>query len=90
MPKHKTLPFRQTADKEEAPTTQRYMEELVYRVGCEKHDALLGDFCFEAAGIASDHPMWGVCNDRAKQAGFNAPINPLSLTSRPFVRKSDS
>lgn len=76
---------------DERPTgPDNFVHEVINRTACSQHNASqYWDPCFEAEGLTEENnSIFGVCNDRAKAAGFNGTINPVSLTRRPFGEKT--
>lgn len=69
---------RPTTPKNEKPTTELFMDAILERKACQKHEASVGDPCW---GIVQSDGLGrgAVCNRRAKAAGFNNPIRPESL-----------
>lgn len=69
---------RKTTPKNEKPTTELFMDAILERKACQRHDASVGDPCW---GITQSDGLGrgAVCNGRAKAAGFNNPIRPESL-----------
>lgn len=70
---------------DEAPTTELYLEKVM-NVSCFKHNAIQGVPCFHIPKQSGFGYHAGICNKRAIIAGFNAPIDPRSLTQRSFRR----
>jgi len=72
----------------ERPTgPDNFLDSVAERAICPEHNALLNVFCFDVEGLADGHRVQGVCNARAKRAGMNGTINPMSLTRRPYENK---
>lgn len=62
----------------EVPTTERYLQTVIDRQPCGKHNADKGEPCFtlpKTRGYTT-----AVCNRRAKRAGFNHRISLKSLS----------
>jgi len=62
----------------EKPTTELFMDAVMRRKPCKRHQAGLDFPCWEIIPIEG-LPKKGVCNRRARNAGFNHPIDPRSL-----------
>lgn len=61
------------------------MGDVCSLVVCEKHDAPIGQACFRHIQQTSNYYVFGICNSRAKKAGFNGEIDPKSLR-RGFIK----
>jgi hypothetical protein len=62
----------------ETPTTELYLDAVLERQSCQKHDAEKGSPCWgitESSGVGRG----AVCNKRAKRAGFNNKVSEKSL-----------
>lgn len=77
----------------EIPTTERFIDIVLERVGCEKHGTIKQEPCYILPiSITKNERRTfnvGVCNWRARQAGFvgePAPA-PKSRLSTPWNRK---
>lgn len=62
----------------EIPTTDLYLHTVIARTDCPTHDADINMFCYFAPGLVLE-PVLGICNSRAKRAGFIGYISPASL-----------
>lgn len=62
----------------EKPTTELFVQSVVDKVGCNKHDADKGFACW-GIETSSGLGLGAVCNRRAKRAGFNHKISEASL-----------
>ena len=65
------------------PTTALFMPTVVSETTCPNHHADRGVYCFTHEALNSDRIIAGICNRRAKKAGFDGLIKPSSLISRP-------
>lgn len=65
------------AKKEPEITTEVFLETIIDRVACKWHKKPKGEACHILPGMR--HPLYGICNWRAKKAGFNAPIQEKSM-----------
>lgn len=74
-----------TSTVDEAPTTELYMDKVL-NITCLRHNAIQGVPCFHIPKKDGYGYHPAVCNKRAIIAGFNAPIDPRSLTQRSFRR----
>lgn len=89
MPKNKFASFGQKNEEVEVPTgPDSFIAVVIQRVPhCGNHPENWGETpCYEVEGLTG-RLIRGVCDYRAKRAGFNAPINPNSLMRRPFEHK---
>lgn len=60
-----------------------FVTKIIDTVMCHKHDAHLQVPCFSIPSgekATKNEVRMGICNSRAIKAGYNNPINPLSLT----------
>jgi hypothetical protein len=64
--------------KKEIHTFDRFMGEIIQTEPCKKHRAEKGDACFHIQSESGTTRI-GICNYRAKKAGFNAAVNNKSL-----------
>ena len=71
------------------PTTEVYIPRVLDRTGCLQHDAEAGDPCYSYSGVSGETQHTGICNDRARRAGLNAPIKFSSLV-RTSTRNTSS
>lgn len=55
-----------------------FLDVIIRRVSCKKHNADLGDLCFGLVGPTGFHGA--VCNSRAKAGGFVGKISPSALS----------
>jgi hypothetical protein len=72
---------------EDEMTTALYVGSVITRAACEKHDVGTSQPCFVITG-KNEKTHRAVCNDRARAAGFRAPISPNSL--RTFAKKKEN
>lgn len=64
----------------EVPTTVLYLPTILSREACAKHKVPVGIPCFHILpGYDSQNRLAGVCDKRARRAGFNHPIGANSL-----------
>lgn len=62
------------------PTFERFMQTIISRGGCGRHRVPSGVPCFHIpSGVEGSGYLSGVCNWRAKRAGFNNSISEKSL-----------
>lgn len=64
----------------EVPTTEAYIQKIVLAQSCGKHQVPVGIACWDletSAGMM----LQGVCNRRAKKAGFIGRVSQSSLRS---------
>ncbi len=62
----------------EKPSTELFLETVVTREPCGKHRAHRGTPCWILEGV-SGFLLQGVCNKRARKAGFTHRISDKSL-----------
>lgn len=73
------------------PSTETYITTIVERETCGPHKAQRGFPCWVLEN-SFGYFLQGVCNKRAKKAGFNHPVSEKSLRShrppsRPYHKK---
>lgn len=61
----------------EAPSTEMYIPTVLERTSCSKHNAERDEPCYYIDGLR------GVCNRRAKSAGYNHPISDKARMNKP-------
>lgn len=67
---------------DEKPSTELYLSTVVDREACGKHQAKAGVPCWimeSSVGFL----LQGICNKRAKKAGFNHKVSDKSMRLRP-------
>ncbi len=64
--------------KVETPTTELFMEDVIDRQPCKRHDADKGLPCWHLPD-STGFGLGAICNWRAKKAGFNNKIDERSL-----------
>jgi hypothetical protein len=67
-------------------TSEKFIEKVLERTDCKKHKAFTGIPCFHIRPANSKFGyLAGICNNRAKRAGYNAPISEsaVKLKKRP-------
>lgn len=62
----------------QSPTFDRHIGSIVNSGDCGKHRARPGDPCWLLEG-SNGALLFGVCNKRAKKAGYSHPISEKSL-----------
>lgn len=62
----------------EKPTTELFLPTILDRLGCGRHKVPVGVPCFHVVRDGFGRGA-GICNYRAKKAGFNHPVDPKSL-----------
>lgn len=68
------------------PTTETYIQTIIDRENCGTHKAWQGIPCWVLENSAG-YFLMGVCNKRAKKAGFKHPVSENSLRSHRPPRK---
>ena len=63
-------------------TQELFIDTIVSRQPCKKHKRDIGKPCY-AMWSARGKLLMGICNARAKLAGFNGKIDPRSLRISP-------
>lgn len=61
------------------PTSELFMELVLERGGCTKHNASIGTPCW-LIEMSSAGVLGAICNKRARAAGFDHKISPKSLS----------
>lgn len=64
----------------EEHTTDLFIPLVIQRQSCVHHNAEMGEPCYYIWPSNGREPTSGVCNKRARGAGFNAKISPKSLS----------
>ncbi len=62
----------------DVPTTSLYIDTVIARANCIKHDAFAGA-CYNIPKVSGVGYHEGVCNSRARKAGMTGHIRPASL-----------
>lgn len=60
-----------------------FVAKIADETSCVKHSAPEGTACFYIRSDQSEAFYTGVCNNRAKRAGYKHPIDPRSLSRGP-------
>lgn len=63
----------------DTPTLDRKMDGILTGTDCKKHEKPTGMPCFNLLSGNGKGILFGICNTRAKRAGFVGKINPQSL-----------
>lgn len=71
--------YRPSRNGVEIPTTDLFMPIVLDMVPCDRHRVELNVPCFQVPKKDESGYFPGICNHRAKRAGFDAPIRPQSL-----------
>lgn len=70
---------RKTNQDFDNPTTELYLNKIVNH-SCHTHKKVPTEPCYVAEGITDEYrSIVGICNDRAKAAGYNGFIQASSL-----------
>lgn len=64
---------------EDAPTTDLFIDTVIYATPCRRHAVAVGSACFNMPKSDGSGFFSGVCNRRSIAAGFNGAISPNSL-----------
>lgn len=64
-------------------TFDLFVPTVVTVATCVKHNAGQGEYCHTFDALDHSRVIGGICNQRAKKAGFDAPIKESSLRARP-------
>jgi len=60
----------------ETPTQDSYIDTVIMRGDCMHHAVPKGMACYTLPALRGSRDHVGVCNSRAKKAGFNGRITP--------------
>ena len=71
---------RKTNQDFDEPTTELYLPKIINHMVCHTHKKALGEPCYVAKGTTDEYrSIVGICNARAKAAGYNGFVQASSL-----------
>lgn len=71
------------------PDFTLYVEDIVVRSHCDRHNAAKQEPCYMVhSGVYPEHSYIGICNGRARSAGFVGKISQESLFRRSKYKKN--
>lgn len=70
------------------PTTELFLPRVLSRTDCDKHNVPEGLYCFYNPPLEGDKWIGGVCNSRARRAGFTGKISDQAMQVGTKSRRS--
>jgi pyrimidine deaminase RibD-like protein len=66
---------------------ERHIDTVVTREPCDRHGKETGFPCWFLTGAGGNRVLFGVCNSRAKKAGFVGKISPTARQMHRYKKK---